>query len=112
MSPQARAVGSNAHAHDMTFQQIGGNIERSMDLSALAGELETLRLAMKSEATEPEHDAAVGEVAKAGQAAKAKDSSKIAESLKAAGKWALDIATKIGTSLASEAPKESLGIKK
>jgi uncharacterized protein YjbI with pentapeptide repeats len=109
---QAGAVGPQSHAHDMTFQQVGGNIESAMDLSELAAELATLRRAMKSEATEPEHDAAVGEVAKAEQAATAKDSSKVAESLKAAGEWALDVATKIGTSLASEALKESLGIKK
>ena len=54
---------------------------------------------------------ALGEVARAEEAAKAKDSSKVAESLKAAGKWTLDIATKIGTSLATEALKESLGMK-
>jgi len=83
----------------------------SRDLSELAGELATLRRAMKGEGTEPEHDAAVGEVAKAEQAAKAKDSSKVAESLKGAGKWALDVATKIGTTLASEALKESMGMK-
>ena len=109
---QAGAVGPNAYAENMSFQQIGGNIERSMDLAALAGELATLRQAMKREATEPEHDAAVGEVAKAEQAAKAQDSSKVAESLKAAGKWALDAATKVGTTLAAEALKESLGLKK
>ena len=108
---QAGAAGPQSHAHHMTFQQIGGNIEKRMDLSELAGELATLRRAMKGGATEPEHDAAVGEIAKAEQAAKAQDSSKVAESLKAAGKWALDAATKIGTTLASEALKESLGMK-
>lgn len=108
---QAGVAGPYGHAHDMTFNQIGGNIERRMDLSALAGELATLRRTMKGEATEPEHDAAVGEVAKAEQAAQAKDSSKVAESLKGAGKWALDVATKIGTTLASEALKESMGLK-
>ena len=108
---QAGAVGPKAHAENMSFQQIGGNIERSMDLAALAGELATLRRAMKGEATEPEHDAAVGKVAEAEQAAKEKDSSKVAEALKGAGKWALDAATKVGTTLASEALKESMGMK-
>jgi hypothetical protein len=108
---QAGAAGPHAHAHDMTFQQIGGNIEKSIDLSELAGELATLRQAMKSEATEPAHDAAVGKVAEAEAAAQAKDSSKVAESLKGAGKWALDVATKIGTSLATEAIKESMSVK-
>jgi hypothetical protein len=108
---QAGAVGPNAHAHDMTFNQIGGNIEKSMDLAKLADDLAKLRQAMKSEATEPEHDLAVSEIAKAEQAAKAKDSPKVAQSLKGAGKWALDVATKIGTSLATEAIKESMGMK-
>jgi len=108
---QAGAVGPHAHAHDMTFQQIGGNIERAMDLSALASELTTLREAMSREATEVGHYIALGEVAKAEEAAKAKESSKVAQSLKAAGKWTLDVATKIGTSLATEALKESMGMK-
>jgi uncharacterized protein YjbI with pentapeptide repeats len=107
---QAGAVGPNAHAHDMTFNQIGGQIEQSMDLSKLAAELVRLREAMSQEAKEPDHYVALGEVAKAEQAAKAKDSSKVAESLKAAGKWALDTATKIGTSLATEAIKKSIGM--
>lgn len=50
---QAGAVGPQSHAHDMTFQQVGGNIERAMDMSELATELATLRRAMKSEATKP-----------------------------------------------------------
>ena len=81
----AGAAGPHAHAHDMIFQQIGGDIEKAMDLSQLAGELATLREAMSSEATEAEHYVALGEVAKAEQAAKAKDASKVAESLKGAG---------------------------
>jgi uncharacterized protein YjbI with pentapeptide repeats len=108
---QAGAAGPHAHAHDMTFNQIGGNIEKAMELSALAGELTTLREAMSREAAVAGHYIALGEVAKAEEAAKAKDSSKVAESLKGAGKWALDVATKIGTSLASEALKESMGMK-
>lgn len=76
---QAGAVGPNAHAHDMTFNQIGGNIERRMELSALASELMTLREAMSREAQETGHYIVLGEVAKAEEAAKANDSSKVAE---------------------------------
>jgi uncharacterized protein YjbI with pentapeptide repeats len=108
---QAGAVGPHSHAHDMTFQQIGGNIEKAMDLSALADELTALREAMSREAAVSSHYIALGDVAKAEEAAKSKDSSKVAESLKGAGKWALDVATKIGTSLATEAIKESMGMK-
>src|SRR6266545_2883895 len=111
ISGQAGAVGPNAHAHDMTFNQIGSRIENSMELTALAQELEVLRQALKKEATTEEHDSVVADVGKAKKAAEAKDSTKLAESLKSAGKWALDVATKIGVSLATEAIKQSTGMK-
>ena len=111
ISGQAGAVGPNAHAHDMTFTQIGSRIEQSMDLTTLASELEVLRQALKKEATTEEHDIAVADVGKAKKAAEAKNSAKLAESLKSAGKWALDVATKIGVSLATDAIKQSTGMK-
>jgi hypothetical protein len=61
--------------------------------------------------TTEEHDIAVADVGKAKKAAEAKDSAKLAVSLKSAGKWALDVATKIGVSLATEAIKQSTGMK-
>jgi hypothetical protein len=66
---------------------------------------------MSEEAKEPEHGTAIRAIATAEEAATAKDSSKVAESLKGAGKWALDVASKIGTSLATEAIKQSMGMK-
>jgi uncharacterized protein YjbI with pentapeptide repeats len=111
---QAGAVGPNAHAHDNTFnqlQQIGSRIAESMDLTALASELETLRQALKKEATTEEHGVAVADSGTAKRAAEAKDSAKLAESLKSAGKWALDVAKEIGVSLATEAIKQSTGMK-
>lgn len=108
---QAGAVGPNAHAHDMTFNQIGGQIEASMDLSELAQQLSRLRQTMSQEATEAEHHIAVGEIAKAEKAAKEKDASKVAESLKSAGKWALEVASKIGVSLAIDAIKQATGLR-
>lgn len=107
---QAGAVGPNAHAHDMTFTQIGSQIEKSIDLSQLADELSKLRQAMKAEATDAEHDIAVSDIAKAEQAAKTKDSSKLAEYLQSAGKWTLEIASKIGVPLAIEALKKATGM--
>ena len=96
-------VGKNVHAHDINFNQIGSQIEKSMDLTELAAQLKQLREAMRQEAKEPEHYIALGKVAEAEEAAKAKDSSKATENLKTAGKWALDFATKIGASLATDA---------
>lgn len=106
---QVGAMGPNAHAHDMTFNQIWNQLQSSVDLSQLANELSRVRQEMKKEAVEPEQDIAVSEIAKAEQSAKSGDGSKTLEHLKSAGKWALDTATKIGTSLAVEAIKKSMG---
>lgn len=111
ISGQAGAVGPNAHVHDMTLNQIASRIETSMDLSQLSDELARLHQAMKAEATDSEHYNAIGSVIEAEGAAKAKDSSKMVESLKSAGKWTLDVASKIGASLATEAIKQSMGMK-
>jgi len=106
---QAGAVGPNAHAHDMTFNQIWNQLQGSIDLAQLATELSALRQEMKKEAVEAEQDIAVSEVAKAEQAAMSGDGSKTLSHLRSAGRWALDVATKIGTSLAIEAIKKSMG---
>jgi hypothetical protein len=105
---QAGAVGPSAHAHNMAFNQAWTELEAATDIPKLAMELLQLRQEMRKVAVEPEHDIAVSEIAKAGQAAKAGDGSKTVAHLKSAGKWALDVATKIGTSLAVEAIKKSM----
>lgn len=107
---QAGAVGPNARANHVTFNQAAGRIEGSINFVQLADELSKLRQVMMREASEVEHSIAVGEVAKAEQAAKEKDPSKVAEHLKLAGKWALDIASKIGVPVAVEVLKKSIGI--
>ncbi len=87
---QAGAVGPQSQAHNMTFSQIWSQIENSIDLSRLADELSNLRQALKNEST---------------------NGAKVVEHLKSAGKWALDIAVKIGTNIAAEAIKGSIGLK-
>lgn len=108
---QAGAMGPGAQASHMTFQQIWTRMESRADLEALAGELERLRTAMRSEGDEPDHDLATAEVAKAQRAAKGKNGPGVLMHLKAAGKWALDVSTKIGTELATAVLKELLGIR-
>jgi len=105
---QAGAVGPGAHAHDMAFNQVWTEPEAATDIPKLAMELFQLRHEMRKIAVEPEHDIAVSEIAKAEEAAKAGDGSKTVAHLKSAGKWAFDVATKIGTSLAVEAIKKSM----
>ena len=86
---QAGAIGPNASAQDMTFDQVWKQIRGSVELPKLADELSRLRQAMKQEAVDPEQDIAVSEIAKAEQAAKSGDGPRALDHLKSAGKWAL-----------------------
>jgi hypothetical protein len=107
---QAGAVGPKAHAHDMTFTQMWGQASSSIDLPILASELSRLRSKLKEQATAPEHDVVVGEVALAEAAATKGEGPVVMEHLAKAGKWALEVATKIGVAVATEALRKSLGI--
>jgi hypothetical protein len=104
------AVGPNAHAHDITFNQVWNQLENRVDLGILADELARLRLAMERDAVEPEQKLAVGAVAAAEQSARQNDGPKAIGYLKTAGKWALGIAEKIGVDLATDALKATLGM--
>jgi len=101
------AVGDEAVAHD--FTQVSNQTLGSIDMTALAAELARLRVEARKDAVEPEHDMAVSDIAQAEQAAKEGQPSKVVQHLKSAGTWALDVATKIGTSVAVEAIKRSMG---
>ena len=107
---QVGAQGPGAHAHDMTFTKIWNQMEGSIDLSALAGDLANLRNHLHNVVTQPEHDAAIGAVADAELAAKSGDGPTVMQCLAKAGQWALDNASKIGVSLATTALKAALGL--
>jgi hypothetical protein len=83
-----------------------------LDLPQLADELSRLRAAMRGESKTLEDDAAVGAVAEAEGAARAGNQARALERLRAAGKWALDVATRIGVELTTLALKEQLGLPK
>jgi hypothetical protein len=104
---QAGAVGPNAHAHDMTFQQV--QPQSSIDLPRLAEELAKLHAAMKreSEGTR-EQDKAIVAVGDAEETASKGDGPTTLQHLKAAGKWTLEVAEKIGVPLAVEAMKRMM----
>ena len=106
---QAGAMGPGAHAHDMTFQQIWQQSSSEIDLPTLATQLSQLRAAMSEERESAEHDISIGQVAAAEQAASKGDGPKALEYLKNAGKWALDIASKIGVELATATLKTAFG---
>lgn len=107
---QAGAMGPNATATGNTFQQMWQQNQGALELPALAKELEVLRNAMKQEASNPEHDVSIGAIAAAETAAAQGDGPKVLEHLGNAGKWALDVSTKVGVDLATAALKSSLGL--
>ena len=107
---QIGAIGTDVRAKDMNFNQTWNQLAGEIDLRELASELAKLRQEMKNEAIETEHHIALGEIAKAEQAAKSGDGPKVLEHLRSAGTWALEAATKIGSKLAIEVIKHSLGL--
>jgi uncharacterized protein YjbI with pentapeptide repeats len=104
---QAGAFGSNAHAHDMTFQQVQN--QATLDLPRLAEELADLHTAMKrkTEGTR-EQDKAIVAVADAEEAASKGDGPTALRHLKAAGQWTLGVAQQIGVPVAIEAIKRAI----
>jgi len=107
---QVGAQGPGAHAHDITFNQIWNENKKDIDLLTLALELSDLRLRLKEEAIKPEHDILIGAIASAEGFAREKNGPKALECLSKAGKWTLDIATKIGVPVATEALKKALAL--
>ena len=79
-----------------------------IDLTTLAVELEKLRVAMKDEGKSTAHDIATGQIAAAKDAADNKDQKGTVSALKSAGKWALDVAQKIGVTVASKAIEDAM----
>ena len=103
-------MGPNAKASQMTFQQIWNAGQGDINLGTLAQELPALRTAMRKEAAEPAHDKAVAAVAEAEEAAKDNDGPGVMEQLHKAGKWAWEMASKLGLNVATEALKKALGL--
>ena len=105
---QQANVGPHGNVSNLTQNQ---NILSQVDMHSLIEELEKLRLAAKKQAVDVEHDKEVGVIAAAQDAAKKGDKPKLLQHLASAGKWTLDIATKIGTTLAASVIKEAIGLK-
>src|SRR5271157_4669312 len=108
----ATGEGTILSTGDVVFPQVWNEQSASIDLPKLADDLVKLRAALQREATEPEHDVAIGNVSMAAKAAKEGNGPKALEYLKAAGKWALDTATKVGVSVASDALTKAIGLEK
>jgi predicted acylesterase/phospholipase RssA len=96
--------------HDNTFTHIQNQVDTEIDLAALAAQLCQLRQTGLREAIEPEHTVSLGAIASAEIAAKEGNASTALKHLSTAGKWALDLANKIGAAVAAEALKKALGL--
>lgn len=110
VSGQAAAVGKNAMAENNTFNQIWQQLAKEVDLQKLASELSELRLQMRKDAVDVDHDQAVVYVGEAESAAKRNDGSGALKNLKAAGKWAFETASAIGTNVAAQAIQKAMGL--
>ena len=107
---QAGAVGPNAKAENIQFQQIWQQSSSDLDIAQLVDELKLLRGHLRQSADTPQQDEAVAEVSKAQAAAAEGDGPGVMRHLRQAGKWALDGATAIGTAVAAAAIKASIGL--
>lgn len=108
---QAGVVGSNGHAHDMTFSQGTTDVAANIDMAKLAQELSSLLPQLASTASTSEQYSAVSEVAKARDAAANGDRGAVVVALGKAGKWVLEVAEKIGVKVVADAITASLSIK-
>jgi hypothetical protein len=107
---QVAAMGPNAQATDIKFQQLWTQEQNRLDLPQLACELRLLVEALGSEARDPEHQLDIGAIAAAEASAKAGNGPKTLEYLKKTGVWVLDVASKIGVPLAVAAIKAKAGL--
>lgn len=83
-------------------------MQHNTDFAQLADELKRLRVELKVAAGNEDRDAEIGAVAAAERAARDTDGRGVLENLARAGRWVLDIATGIGTPIASGAIKAAL----
>jgi hypothetical protein len=107
---QAGVVGPHSRAENLTFYQIWQQTSGDLDIAKLAEELKVLRGRLRQEADSPQQDETVAEVSKAQRAAAAGDGPSVMQHLQKAGRWALDAASAIGTTLAAAAIKAAMGI--
>ncbi len=105
---KAVSVGPNASATNTIFNENYGL--QGIEMAPLAEALATLKQSMAGQATTTEHFNAIAAVSAAEDAARGGDKVGVIEKLKAAGSWALDVATKVGVEVATEAIKKASGL--
>ena len=93
-------------SRDINIEQVWQ--QGGIDLQKLASELEQLKEALDREATNAEHRMSVSAIEVARESAQKNDGPKTLQYLKIAGKWAFEIAGRIGVHEVSEALKKVL----
>ncbi len=106
---QAGAQGPNAHAHDITFNQVWNQNKDDIDLNQLSGELSKLRTELSRQASSPEQHAEIGNIANAEIEANSGNGSKVLDFLSKVGKWSFDTATALGVAIAANTIKIASG---
>ena len=109
----AGAVGQNAQAHNVNiinYQAAWDGLRQQVDLASLVGQLEQLQGELRTRAQTSDDFRSLAEVVSASEAAKANDGSRVLQHLKTAGAWALDVAQKIGVSVAAKAIQSAIGL--
>jgi len=104
---QAGAVGRESRAQDMNFEQVWNQAQSTLDLANLATDLRLLRSELIKTASDAEEYSTVGAIASAETAAEKQDGPGTLRFLAQVGKWGLDAATKIGTTVAATAIKKA-----
>lgn len=106
---QVGNMGHNASISNISFGS-SSEMPADLDLDRLIIELKEVRAEMRRLAGSTDEDEAVVAVGKALEAAEKRDASSVGRHLEAAGKWALGVATTIGTGVAVAAMKAAAGL--
>ncbi|MGX1092997.1 hypothetical protein RKD47_003678 [Streptomyces albogriseolus] len=105
---QVGAQGPNAKAEGFTQQ--ADQRQLAVDMPALALELERLKQELVLVASSSSDYQAVAEIQAAREAADEGDEGRVGRHLANAGRWALDVASQIGTAVAAAALSQALGM--
>jgi len=106
----AGAIGSGAQAFNTKYDAVKQEANSSAAYESLVFELQKLGDAMRAEAQSPEHEIAAEAIENATLAAKEGKEGYVTAYLKIAGTWAIGVAEKIGTTIATAAIKTAIGL--
>jgi len=107
---QVGAVGPNTSVSNSSLSQQVAQYAETIDAKALAADLALLQVELQKRASERDHYAGLVAVSDAAADAKEGKIAGAVSKLAAAGKWALGVATSIGTTVAAGAIKHAMGL--